>query len=297
VSWDRFAVATLWPQVVFHEEGVSPTPCELGAFNKAAVAACDTIDGVRDGIIDDPQACRWDPRSLVGTEVDCGDSTVTIGADVADAVRKIWAGPVAADGSKLWYGPSKGADFGWLATPGKPFIVADLWVKNFVERNLDLDTTALSYEQFEQIFRSSQRQFHSVIGSDDPDLSAFAQSGGKLLSWHGQADQLVPTQGTVDYRERVERRLGGSERVDRFYRLFLLPGVEHCGGGTGAQPTDALGALVSWVEQGQVPATLATSATRADGTVVTRDVCSYPHRTRYTGGDPASASSYRCTIY
>jgi hypothetical protein len=297
VSWDRFAVATLWPQVVFHEEGVSPTPCELGAFNKAVVDACDTVDGVRDSIIDDPQACRWDPRELVGTQVDCGDRTVTISADVADAVRKIWAGPVSSDGRRLWYGPSKGADFGWLATPGKPFIVADLWVRNFVERNLDLDTTALSYEQFERIFRSSQRQFHDVIGSDDPDLSAFAGAGGKLLSWHGQADQLVPTQGTVDYRERVERRFGGAQRVDSFYRLFLLPGVEHCGGGPGAQPSDALGTLVRWVEQGQAPATLATSVTRQDGSVVTRDVCSYPHRTRYTGGDPASASSYRCTIH
>ena len=297
LSWDRFAVATLWPQVVFHEEGVSPTTCELGAFNEAAIEACDTVDGVQDGIIDDPQACRWDPRELVGTKVDCGDSTVTISADVADAVRKIWAGPVSSDGRKLWYGPNKGADFGWLATPGQPFVVADYWVKSFVERDLDLDTAALSYEQFEQIFRSSQRQFHDVIGSDDPDLSRFARAGGKLLSWHGQADQLVPTQGTVDYRERVERRFGGSARVDRFYRLFLLPGVQHCGGGNGTQPTDALGALVNWVEKGKAPATLATAATREDGTVVTRDVCSYPHRTRYTGGDPASASNYRCTIH
>jgi hypothetical protein len=294
LSWDRFAVATLWPQVVFNEEGVSPTACELGAFNDAAVAACDPADGVRDGIIDNPQACRWDPRQLVGTQVDCGDQTVTISAGVADAVRKIWAGPVATDGRKLWYGPNKGADFTWLATPGRPFVVADLWVKNFVEPDLDLDTTALSYEQFEQIFRSSQQQFHDVIGSDDPDLSAFARSGGKLLSWHGQSDQLVPTQGTVDYRKKVERRFGGSQRVDDFYRLFLLPGVAHCGGGPGAQPTDALGALVDWVEKGKAPETLATSATRADGTVVRRDVCTYPHVTRYTGGDPAAAASYRC---
>ncbi|MFC8796592.1 tannase/feruloyl esterase family alpha/beta hydrolase [Promicromonospora sp. NPDC057138] len=295
VSWDRFAVATLWPQVVFHEEGVSPTKCELGAFNTAAVAACDTIDGVRDGIIDNPQACRWDPRELVGTQVDCDGQTVTISAGVADAVRKIWAGPVSADGRKLWYGPNKGADFSWLATPGQPFPVANLWVKNFVERDLDLDTTALSYADFERIFRSSQAQFHDVIGSDDPDLSPFARAGGKLLSWHGQSDQLVPTQGTVDYRQRVERRFGGPARVDNFYRLFLLPGVEHCGGGPGAQPTGALDALVNWVEKGQAPATLATSATREDGTVVTRDVCSYPKATRYTGGDPASASNYHCT--
>ncbi|MFD7308664.1 tannase/feruloyl esterase family alpha/beta hydrolase [Promicromonospora sp. NPDC059942] len=288
VSWDRFAVATLWPQVVFNEEDVAPAPCEIEAFNTAAVDACDTIDGVRDGIIDDPQDCAWDPRELVGTQVDCDGATYTISSDLADAVRKIWQGPVSRSGHPLWYGPNKGAAFNWLATPGQPFVVADQWVKYFVAKDPQLDTAHLTYRQFEQLFAKSQRDFHSVIGSDDPDLSAFARSGGKLLSWHGQADQLVPTQGTVDYREHVNRVMGGNARVDSFYRLFLPPGVNHCGIGT-----DPLVTLVDWVEKGKAPATLPAVVTERDGRTVTREVCRYPLVTRYEG-DPADGADYRC---
>ncbi|MEZ0077200.1 tannase/feruloyl esterase family alpha/beta hydrolase [Planotetraspora sp. GP83] len=295
INWDRFAVATLWSQVVFHEEKVQPTQCELEQFNTAAIKACDTLDGVKDGIIDNPRDCHWDARRLIGTKVVCDGKEITISAATADAVRKIWAGPISPTGKKLWYGPNKGAGFGWLAQVGAPFFVANSWVKYFVTQNPSFDTTTLTYQQFAQIFRRSQQQYNDIIGTDDPNLSAFARAGGKLLSWHGQTDQLVPTQGTVDYRERVNRVLGGDKRVDDFYRLFLLPGVNHCGDGIGPQPTDDLGALVNWVEKGEAPATLAASITDANGKTVTRNICRYPQVARYTGhGDPAVAANYRC---
>ncbi|GIE77126.1 tannase [Actinoplanes philippinensis] len=269
INWDRFAVATLWPQVVFHEERVAPTACELKAFNAAATAACDTSDGVRDGIIDDPRTCSWDPRALAGTTVRCDGVTRTITRAEAEAVRRIWQGPPS------WYGPNRGADVTtFLAVPGQPFFVADLWAKYFVTRDAAFDTTRLTVKDFTRLYAASRRQFHRVIGSDDPDLRAFRDSGGKLLSWHGQYDELVPTEGTVDYRRRVERLFGGGERVDGFYRLFLLPGVAHCGGGPGGQPVDPLGALVDWVERGHAPAALATVS--AGG--VTRNVARYPMR-------------------
>ena len=292
INWDRFAIATLWSQAVFHEEHVSPSPCEMDAFNTAAVKACDTHDGVKDGVIDDPQSCRWDPRTLVGTKVVCDGQPHTISAAEADAVRKIWAGPTSPSGRKLWYGPNVGADFAYLASFGSPFTVANSWAKYFVAKDPALVTTQLTYRSFTTLFAASQRQYNRVIGTDDPNLSRFRDAGGKLLSWHGQADQLVPTLGTVDYRERVERLMGGNAKVNDFYRLFLLPGVAHCGGGAGPQATDPLGALVTWVEQGRAPATLATA--NADGTV-TRNACPYPKIARYTGhGDPAKAASYRC---
>lgn len=295
INWDRFAVATLWSQVVFHEGNVQPTPCEMEAFNTAAVKACDGLDGVTDGIIDNPQHCGWDPRTLVGETIPCDGEQVTISAATAEAVRKIWAGPVSVTGHHLWYGPNKGASFDYLAKTGEPFTVADSWVKYFVEREATFDTTTLTYRQFDRIFRQSQQRFHSIIGTDDPNLAPFARAGGKLLTWQGQSDQLVPTRGTIDYRDRVDRRFGGTQRVDDFYRLFLLPGVDHCGGGVGPQPTGALDALVTWVEQHRPPATLPTSTTRPDGTVVTRNVCRFPQVTHYTGhGDPAIAASYRC---
>lgn len=295
VNWDRFAVATLWPQVVFNEEKTYPTQCELDAFNTAAVTACDTLDGVADGIIDNPQDCAWDPGQLIGTTVICDGQPLTITPAVADVVRKIWAGPVSPTGRALWYGPNKGASFSYLASAGTPFVVADQWVKFFVEHHPLFDTKTVTYEQFAQIFRESQRSYNEIIGTDDPDLSGFAASGGKLLTWQGQADQLVPTQGTVDYRERVEQAMGGTKRVDQFYRLFLLPGVEHCGGGSGLQAADPLGALVNWVEKGQAPRTLAVSGPDANGKTAHRDICSYPQQTRFAGhGDVAAASSYRC---
>ncbi|MEU8384270.1 tannase/feruloyl esterase family alpha/beta hydrolase [Streptosporangium sp. NPDC048865] len=295
ISWDRFAVATLWSQAVFNEEKVAPTPCELAAFNTAAVKACDSLDGVGDGVVDNPRKCHWDARRLVGTKIVCKDGEVTISRATADAVRRIWEGPVSPSGRRLWYGPNKGASLDALATPGTPFPVADNWVKYFVKRDPSFDATKLTYASFAQIFRASQLRFNDVIGTDDPDLSAFAKAGGKLLSWHGQSDELVPTQGTIAYRERVNRVFGGDKRVDDFYRLFLLPGVNHCAGGPGPYPADDLGALVDWVEKGRAPATLAASAPGADGKTVTRDVCRYPMVARYTGhGDTNSAANYRC---
>ena len=107
-------------------------------------------------------------------------------------------------------GPNKGASFFYVANAGSPFFVADNWVRYFVTRDPGLDTTHLTYRQFFKIFRESQKRFHSVIGSDDPDLSAFARAGGISVSYHGQSDELVPTQGTVDYRKRVNRELAAT---------------------------------------------------------------------------------------
>ncbi|KZB88265.1 hypothetical protein AVL48_20125 [Amycolatopsis regifaucium] len=139
------------------------------------------------------------------------------------------------------------------------------------------------------------REYDRVIGTSDSNLSDFRRAGGKLITVVGTADQLIPPGGTLAYREQVERRMGGAARVNDFYRLFLAPGVQHCGGGAGAQPVGALRALVDWVEHGKAPATLA--ATTLDGSA-SRDLCPLPQRSRYTGhGDPALASSYRCTRF
>ncbi|MEU5695039.1 tannase/feruloyl esterase family alpha/beta hydrolase [Actinosynnema sp. NPDC020468] len=301
VDWTRFAVATLWPQVVMNQEHDFPAPCVYAAFRQAAIAACDAQDGVTDGVVDRPDECGYDPRALVGTTVPCEGREVVVTAENADVVRKIWAGPTDERGRKLWAGLPKGADFTWLAgtvtgpdgTPSAPgFPVATGWVKTFLVKQPDFDTSTLTYARFAELFRQSVREFDDVIGTSDPDLSAFRRAGGKLLTFVGADDQLIPPGGTLDYRRAVERAMGGGRRVDEFYRLFLAPGVEHCRGGRGAAPVNPLGALVSWVEQGRAPATLAAATT--DG-ARTRDLCAYPRISRYTGhGDPAVASSYRC---
>ncbi|MBB6551749.1 tannase/feruloyl esterase family alpha/beta hydrolase [Nonomuraea rubra] len=305
INWDEFEVATLWPQVVMNQEHTYPAPCELAAFNQAAIKACDPLDGVRDGVIAEPARCTYDPRKLIGTTLECDGKQETITAADATVIRKIWDGPRTPSGKKLWAGLPIGAGFDLAGTQpgpdgtriGAPFPVPAAWVTTWLKRQPSFDLTTITYADFAQLFAQSQAEYDQIIGTDDPDLSAFRKAGGKLLSWHGQSDQLIPTQGTVDYRERVARAMGGSHRVDDFYRLFLAPGVDHCGNATstGPVPTDALAALTAWVEQGKAPRTLSAAITDSSGKTVTRELCLYPSVSRYTGsGDPADAGSYSC---
>ncbi|AQZ69584.1 unnamed protein product [[Actinomadura] parvosata subsp. kistnae] len=305
INWDEFEVATLWPQVVMNQEKTYPAACEFALFAQAAVKACDPLDGARDGLIGDPAKCRFDPRELIGRTVECDGEQETITAADAAVVRKIWDGPRTPSGRKLWSGIPVGAAFDLAATKpgadgqrvGQPFPVPAAWVATWLKRQPSFDVSTITYAEFAKLFAQSQAEYDKVIGTDDPDLSAFRRSGGKLLTWHGYADQLIPTQGTVDYRQRVERAMGGAHRVDDFYRLFLAPGVDHCGntGSTGPVPTDALGALTAWVEQGKAPRTLSAAVKDSSGKTVTRELCLYPSVSRYTGhGDVADAASYRC---
>ncbi|MGV9914497.1 DUF6351 family protein [Streptomyces tendae] len=303
ISWDEFEVATLWPQVVMNNEKTFPTGCEFDAFNAAAVKACDPLDGVKDGLVENPARCDFDPRRLIGTTLECEGKQVTITAADAAVVRKIWDGPRTTSGKKLWSGVPIGADlkFPNLAgtqpdasgnLKGAPFPVPAAWVASWLKKQPSFDVSTITYGEFTRLFRQSQAEYDRVIGTDSPDLSAFRKSGGKLLTWHGQQDQLIPTQGTVAYRQQVEREMGSSKRVDDFYRLFLAPGTAHCG--LNGQ-TDDLGALRTWVEHGKAPSTLTATLTNSAGEQVTRDLCAYPKVSRYKGhGDPAAADSFRC---
>ncbi|MEU0401038.1 DUF6351 family protein [Streptomyces sp. NPDC006197] len=303
VNWDEFEVATLWPQVVMNNEKTYPSGCEFDAFNTAAVKACDPLDGVEDGLVENPAHCDFDPRRLIGTKVVCEGRELTVSAADAAVVRKVWDGPRTTSGKKLWSGVPIGADlkFPYLAgtlpdangdLKGAPFPVPSAWVATWLKKQPSFDVSTITYSRFTELFRQSQAEYDRVIGTDDPDLTAFRKSGGKLLTWHGQQDQLIPTQGTVTYRRQVERKMGGARRVDDFYRLFLAPGAAHCAL-TGQ--TDDLGALRAWVEQGRAPSTLTATLTNSSGEQVTRDLCAYPKVSRYRGhGDPAAADSFRC---
>jgi feruloyl esterase len=305
VNWDEFEVATLWPQVVMNNEKTFPTDCEFKAFTNAAVQACDALDGVKDGLVNDPARCDFDPRRLVGTTVVCEGRELTVTAADATVVRKIWDGPRTTSGRKLWSGVPIGADLSGLAgitqdtdgpVKGAPFQVPALWVQLFLEKDPSFDVSTITYSDFTTLFKQSEAEYDKVIGTDDPDLSGFRRSGGKLITWHGSADQFIPTSGTVQYHNQVEREIGSAKKTDDFYRLFLAPNTAHCGLNGADGQADGLGALTAWVEHGEAPATLPATLINADGQAVTRDLCSYPQVSRYNGGhaDPALASSFRC---
>lgn len=291
INWDRFIPAELWPQVVMQQELGGPiAQCKLGVASQAAVASCDGLDGVVDGVVDEPRRCDFDPRSLVGTGTPCGDFTA---AD-ARVLQMIWDGPRGSDGEFLWYGLAKGAPLNFLAGTF-PFPIATDHFRYWIEQNPAFDWHTLDYAGFEQRFRESQELFNGVIGTDDPDLSAFRDAGGKVLIWHGWNDQLIFPEGAIDYYERVIKTFHSTEQVQRFARLFMAPGVFHCGGGTGPQVFDSFAALRAWVESGDAPDQIVASRVESGVVVRTRPLCAYPYVARYDRkGDPNSADSFDC---
>ena len=300
VNFSRLQIAQMWGQVVMLEEANPVAPCKFEAALQATIKACDTVgDGVVDGVIGDPLGCHFDLGTLVGTKTPCGDIT----AGDVEVMRRIAEGPRTQDGQFLWYGQAPGTPYAGLndvveqdgQLVGKPFQYDLWWIGLFLAQDRNWDWRTLTYAGYEQFFQQSIEMYTSVLSADDPDLSAFAGHGGKALLWHGAADFGVPFQGTVDYYERVQATLGRGQ-TDDFMRLFLAPGVGHCGGGAGPQPTGQFEALVDWVENGNAPRTLTAQKVDAQGAVVqTRPLCAYPRVAQLIGHrDPAQASSYRC---
>ena len=164
------------------------------------------------------------------------------------------------------------------------------WFRYLLTEDRDFDWATLTYESFRHWFDVSVQRYDEVYGGADADLSAFRDSGGKLVMWHGAADFGVMVQGTMDYYERLQDELGPGD-TQQFARLFIAPGVGHCRGGAGAQPVDPLSAVVEWVEHGRAPRTL-DAATESGAT---RPICLYPFVAQWTGrGDSADGSTYRC---
>jgi pimeloyl-ACP methyl ester carboxylesterase len=271
INWHKFILAELWPQVVMSSSSNRVSTAKLRAATAAAIAACDAADGVTDGLIDDPSRCTFDPKALVGTPV--GDSTFTE-AD-ADVIRKIWEGPRAQDGTFLWYGMSRGADLSALGGPG-PFSIPMDWVRYFLVQDPKWDVSSLTPAEFELLFKQSVEEYGAVFGTDNPDLSRFRDHGGKIIIMHGQADQLIMAEGTVDYYRRVLQQMGGREKVMPFARMFLIPGAGHGNGGVGNGGVDA---VIRWVEEGLAPGKLINRGPNGR----TRPLFPYPEVAKYKG--------------
>jgi feruloyl esterase len=300
INWTRLHVEQMWGHLVMQQLNNFVPQCKFAAAREAATAACDEMDGVKDGVIENPRACKFDPKELVGkSTANCGDFTELD----AEVIRRIWQGPRRQDGSFLWYGLQKGGDFSGLTstggTPltGRPNPITLEWWRFFLNQNPQWDWRVLNSALYEQYWDQSLEQFSAVLATDNPDLTAFRDRGGKLLLWHGWWDQLIYPEGTIDYYERVQKQMGGAENTAKFARLFLAPGVGHCAGGPGPQPTGQFDAVVRWVEQGQAPETLtAMRRDQATGVTRTRPLCQFPRVAKYKGsGSTDDAANFTCS--
>jgi hypothetical protein len=291
-------VQQLWGAMVMNTENNPIPACKLTAATTAAIAFCDAMDGVTDGVIEDPARCTYDPKALIGTSAgDCG----SFNERDAAIIRKLWEGPRRKDGSFLWYGLPRGSDLNALwASRGTPlqaqaFGISLEWFRFFLTQNPQFDWTTITHEGYERFFDQSVEQFGTVIGTDNPDLTEFRNRGGKAIVWHGWADQLISAEGTIDYYNRVVQEMGGAPRTAEFLRLFMAPGVGHCAGGAGPAPTGQLEALLAWVEEGRAPETLIATR-QAAGVSRTRPLCQYPLVARYRGtGSTDDAANFTCS--
>jgi hypothetical protein len=302
INWASFIVAEYWPQQVMNRLGIYPRQCEFDAFTTAAIKACDQLDGVVDGVISNEMACEFDPRSLIGSSYDCDGIVQNFSKEAADIVHAIWTGPIDLKGHKEWYGLNFASPLDGLAnttslangtTVGVPFSISTDWITYFVAMDPYFDPSNMTMESYFRLFQQSRNVYGSIIDTSDPDLSAFGASRGKAITWHGTADQLIFTNGSREYYQRVFEQ---DPDARDYYRFFEAPGVQHCGGGRGLQPVGELEALMAWVERGQAPETLSTINSTALGSTnnASRNICAWPKAQTYVKGDPTAASSFAC---
>lgn len=297
--WTRLTSASLAAGLAALPQG-SPaylTRETLQLVNDAVIAACDANDGVKDGLIEDPRECRFDPEAFA-----CADSKRCPSRAQAEAIASIYA-PLRAPGTNeyLFAGFSRGSELGWgLLTAGpKPLGIANDYFRFVVFANPSWD--AQTFDMARDVTLADQIDANGAqLNASDPNLDAFRRRGGKLLMYHGWSDGLIPAQNSIDYFESVLAREQGAsraaalQRLRNDVRLFMVPGMDHCGGGRGANEFDALSALERWVEQGEAPAMIQARGT-IEGQPLTRKLCPYPQVARYDGrGDPNRAESFAC---
>lgn len=294
-NWSNLMAGRLWasePQLKTPADALPSA--KLTVLNNAAVAACDAIDGVTDGLIDDPRKCTYDPAPL---QCPGADAPTCLTSGQVNTARQIYAGPKRANGQQVWFGYPRGSERLWTvntgsAPGGSSFDFFRYWVyenQNYDSRTFNFDSDV----DFANNKSVAGQPMASVVNAT-PDIKAFGARGGKLLIWHGWADEQVHTMGSVDYYNQVVAANTKPE-TDKFFRLFLMPGVAHCGGGAGPDTIDTLSVLERWVEQGTAPAQIIASKVTAGVTTRTRPLCPYPQVAKYNGtGSIDVAASFTC---
>lgn len=298
INLQTFIPAGYWPSRVMHETEVFPRPCEVDAFTAAAVKACDRLDGVEDGIISSPDLCDVTAADFVGKSYTCNGTQHTFSASSAKVIQAAWSGSRAVSKQYGWHGVNKDAELGSYYVPTTcsandtcNSTGSDLfgnWFKYLVAKDPAFVTNNMTEKQFFEGMHSSIVDYTSMVGNSDPNLSAFKGAGGKIITWHGLADDAIPPNGTVSYYERV---LKGDPNAHEFHRFFEAPGVAHCYGGLGPVPNGAMSQLVEWVEKDHAPDVL--HATKGSNNTA-RDLCPYPLRQKYIGGDSRLSTSFTC---
>lgn len=296
-------VAENWNQQALHATAdSSEIPLDkIPVIGDAVVARCDAVDGLTDGLIDDPRRCTFDPETL---RCPSGDAPDCLTGQQVRALKKIYAGPTNSSGAHLFPGLPVGGEtinqWGWdtwlINSPDAPsfgFVLQDQFFRYLAFRVDDenFDWTTFDFDTDPQRLKL----MGDILNATNTDLSRFRDAGGKLLLYHGWNDPIAAATRTITYYNDVQRRLGQNP-TRQFARLFMAPGMSHCQLGPGPFSFDSVGTLEKWVEQGIAPNSIEASHFDENGNVDrTRPLCAYPRVARYTGsGSIDDAANFRC---
>ena len=284
--------AQVWSAQAVHkdEAGYIP-PAKYPILHAAVLEACDALDGVRDGVLENPTRCRFDPKALLCKDAD-GPSCLT--APQVEAARQIYAGPKNSRGRSLFPGLEPGSETGWATLSGtKPMALAEETYKYLVFQ--DANWNYLSFNP-ERDMAAAVQKAGPLMDSIDPNLKPLFSRGGKILMYHGWADPGIAPQNSVNYYNSVVEKLGKAA-VANSLRLFMVPGMGHCQGGDGTSTFSMIDAVSKWVEQGQAPDRIEASRVRGGKTERTRPLCPYPQQAVYNGaGSTDESANFSCKV-
>lgn len=298
--WTHNQISHIWAVLATRGDNYIPAG-KVPLIAEAVNNACDALDGIRDGILSDPRRCHFDPSTLL---CKAGDSPDCLTAAQAQAVQKLYDGP----GEKIYPGLLPGGETGpggwsnWItgkapgtsghANLGLPFF------RYIVFDDPDWDASKFRFETtpgFDNDVEFTDHKLAAIFNATDSDLSAFRDNGGKLIQYHGWSDPDISPLNSIDYYESVQKATPGAEE---FYKLFLVPGMQHCTGGPGPSKFDMISALDQWVEQGVAPERITAAHVTTGGIVDrTRPLCPYPQEAQWKGeGSTDQAENFVCAV-
>ena len=267
-------------------------PAKLPAIQAAALAACDANDGVKDGIIENPSQCRFDPSVLLckGAESDSCLTSLQV-----DTLRSLYGGLRNGKRELIFPGYSPGGEGEqgawsvWITGPAPEKSLMYMFGTGFF-KNMVFDKV-WDYHTFnvDRDLKTANERAAASLNATDTDLNKFRDRGGKLFLYHGWSDSGIPAQQTVDYYQAVVKKMGAKES-EQFLRLYMIPGMQHCSGGAGPSQFDLRPAMEQWVEEGKAPQEVIGHNGKR-----THPICAWPLVAKYKGtGSTDDAANFEC---
>ena len=290
LDWTSRAVSAVRAAQAFERDPAGKVSRDkFAAVNAAVVSACDASDGVKDGVIENPKACKFDPAVLAckGTP---GNACLT--PPEVETVRAIYASPANPKTKREITGLAPGSEVNWTETGwSNPARNTGLELFRFLTGNANWSVKEFNFER--DVVLAEDRA--GVMNALDTNLKPFFDRGGKIIQYHGWNDPQISPLNSTQYYDRVVAAMGGRNRVIPNYRLFMVPGMNHCGQGIGTATFDMLTALEQWVEGKKAPESITASRSEGGKLVRTRPLCAYPQVAAYKGaGSTDEAANFVC---